>query len=294
MAKHLVVCDKFFSGAPALRRVFDQRFADPRATSRDRFVWDYWHVPHQYTLVRTAAQNFFPEPIYKQFLLSLLTWGEENLGCRAISPPWLSFYVDGCSQELHADIPHGPWSFVYSLTPWAKRKFTGGQTVIAKPKLLDYWGSLAPSDFHESKDFFTEIPALFNRLVVFDPRLPHGVKRVSGVQDPREARLVMHGWFTQPTPYVDGYLSAVKVSQKIEPWEDRLRKAAHVARAQGVLTLRLSVNRLGQIVTIKMLNETLVGCANQAWLRPHMLALKQLKFATAQGPSKITLPFYLG
>jgi hypothetical protein len=28
----------------------------------------------------------------------LLAYGESKLGCRAISPIWMSYYVDGCSQ----------------------------------------------------------------------------------------------------------------------------------------------------------------------------------------------------
>lgn len=293
MAKHIFIRENFFRGASALRKVFDQRFAAPRQGSMERFVWDYWHVPQQYTLVRTPAQNYFPEILYKQFLLSLLKWGEANLGCRAISPPWLSFYVDGCSQDLHADIPHGPWSFVYSLTPWSKRKFQGGETLVAKPKLLNYWNNLEPSNFHEHGDFFSQIPARFNRLVVFDPRLPHGVRRVTGVNDPREARLVIHGWFTEPTPYVDGHLSAIKVSKVLEPWEDKLRRQGHQAKAQGVLTLRVGVTAFGRINKLQILTNTLVGDANQAWLKPHISAIKELRFPKANGSSQITLPLYL-
>jgi Rps23 Pro-64 3,4-dihydroxylase Tpa1-like proline 4-hydroxylase len=39
------------------------------------------------------------------------------------------------------------------------------------------------------------VPPLFNRLTVFDPRVPHGVPVVEGTRDPREGRLVLHGWF---------------------------------------------------------------------------------------------------
>ena len=48
---------------------------------------------------------------------ALLAYGETHLGCSAITPLWLSCYVHGCRQELHADVPHGPWAFVLSLTP---------------------------------------------------------------------------------------------------------------------------------------------------------------------------------
>lgn len=50
----------------------------------------------------------------------------------------------------------------------------------------------------------TLVPPLFNRLTVFDPRYPHGVRAVEGTRDPMKARLVLHGWFTEPTPFFDG------------------------------------------------------------------------------------------
>lgn len=66
----------------------------------DRFVWDYWHVPNQYTLIRTPAEDFFPRTLYESLEDALLSYGENKLGCRSISPVWLSYYVDGCSQVI--------------------------------------------------------------------------------------------------------------------------------------------------------------------------------------------------
>ena len=59
---------------------------------------DYWHVPDQYTLVRTQAKVYFPSELYDALEDSLISYGESRLGCRAISPIWMSYYVDGCSQ----------------------------------------------------------------------------------------------------------------------------------------------------------------------------------------------------
>ena len=50
----------------------------------------------------------------------------------------------------------------------------------------------------------TYIPPLFNQLTVFDPRIPHGVRLVEGTHDPLHARVVLHGWFTQPSPFISG------------------------------------------------------------------------------------------
>ena len=64
-------------------------------------MWDYWHVPDQYTLLRTPADQYFPEEDYQRLEDALLDYGEQQLGCRGISPIWLSYYVDGCRQVTH-------------------------------------------------------------------------------------------------------------------------------------------------------------------------------------------------
>jgi len=112
----LVVDEAFEQEAEALRRTFDERFADPRSTRGDRFAWDWWHVPGQYTALRTPAWTYFPKGAYRRLHQGLALWGRRTLGCHDVSPPWLSCYVEGCRQELHGDLPHGPFAFVLSLT----------------------------------------------------------------------------------------------------------------------------------------------------------------------------------
>lgn len=36
-------------------QVFDERFQDPRHTTEERFLWDYFHIPNQYTMHRTQV-----------------------------------------------------------------------------------------------------------------------------------------------------------------------------------------------------------------------------------------------
>lgn len=52
----------------------------------------------QYTLMRTPAALFFPEPLQRKLEDALLAFGEGALGCRGISQVWLSYYVDGMRQ----------------------------------------------------------------------------------------------------------------------------------------------------------------------------------------------------
>ncbi len=67
-------------------------------------------------------------------------------------PSWVahrrrSFRLISCDpvfQELHTDAPHGPWAFVLSLTP-EPRAFAGGETLVMRPRVLNYWPGFDPS-----------------------------------------------------------------------------------------------------------------------------------------------------
>ena len=49
-------------------------------------------------------------------------------------------------QELHTDADNGPFSFTLSLTRWEERRFTGGETVLLSPWVLDYWAGPATAE----------------------------------------------------------------------------------------------------------------------------------------------------
>ena len=144
--------------AESLRAVFDAHFDDPRRTHEYRFVWDYWHVPNQYTLLRTPAADYFPKQDFAALERRLRVYAKDELGCAGVTPVWLSCYVEGMRQELHADVPHGPWAFVLSLTHWDERTWTGGETLILKPQTLDYWSNF-------------DADAVVESVVVVAPRL---------------------------------------------------------------------------------------------------------------------------
>lgn len=179
----------------SLREEFVSRFENPLEVSADRFIWDYWLVPDQYALMRTTAEAFFAPDMYQLLEERVLEWAA-RLGCRSCSPMWLSYYVDGHAQELHTDAPHGPFAFVLSLTDFECRRFTGGETQLLKQEtvLRSFWEDAGTAK--EMNQLFDFIEPLFGRLTVFDGRIPHGVRQVRGVRDPREGRLVIHGWFT--------------------------------------------------------------------------------------------------
>ena len=284
-----MIVDRFAPEASALRAVFDDRFAEPRRARGDRFVWDWWHVPGQYTHLRTPAWTYFPRPLYEAFHRRLVTWGRAVLGCHDISPPWLSCYVDGCRQELHGDLPHGPWAFVFSLT--RGKKFAGGQTLLVRDEVLDFWHDFRSERAVEEAEIVRAIEPRFGRLVVFDPRIPHGVRQVTGTRDPREGRLVIHGWFVQPRPFVQGPLRGAAVTARAG------ELGAHVGTlpVAGLLSLAFRVDRRGAVSNVRVLSDTTRVPRGDERARTRMVrsvkqAIAGWRFGAQRGTSQVTLP----
>lgn len=296
MRKSILTVDSFFKEAPLLRKDFEDRFKDPREARSDRFIWDYWHVPGQYTTLRTPAYHFFPKKIYDRFHNQLVWWGRRNLGCHDISPPWMSCYIDGCKQELHGDLPHGPWAFVYSLTPWKQRKFRGGETILLKEEILTYWQGFQSNRSVEEKDILTNVPPLFNRLTIFDPRIPHGVREVEGVRDLTEGRLVIHGWFVQPRPFIEGPLATKDLQVIIDDLSGELNGLfSQGVDIHGTLSVRLHVSAQGKIAKVETLSNALRHPGGDQRVEKALVKhihgfLLKASFRKQRGPSMVTLP----
>jgi hypothetical protein len=213
---------------------------------------------------------------------------------------WLSYYVNGCRQELHADVPHGPWAFVLSLTP-AARTFTGGETMLLQPHVLDYWRNFDTSRVVESAQLVDLVSPDFNRLTVFDARFPHGVRVVEGVSDPRAARVVLHGWFLGPRPFFEGGLLEDDATDALNAALDPLyEELGLLAPASGVLTVRIRVRGAdGRVDGVDALSDTLVphpGCGDTEDARREILTairahLESAAFPAAATDTRITLPF---
>lgn len=300
MSKNWQVFDRFAIEGKALRREYDAVFRDPKNAMVKRFTWDYWHVPGQYTHLRTPAYHFFSPGLYRRFHERLVRWGRETLGCHDVSPTWLSCYVEGCRQDFHVDLPHGPWAFVYSLTPWQERSFSGGETFLLRENVLEHWRQpLGQSRRGREQNAVLDlIEPKFNRLTVFDPRVPHGVREVRGVQDPCAGRLVIHGWFVNPRPFIEGPLPRARLAKLIQDClenldEKYLRRGASV---QGLLSVRFQVTREGRIRELRVLSDLLRDRAAMAGgaraIRREILAwIPRQKFTTLARPARVTLPF---
>lgn len=267
----------------------------------ERFCWDYWNVPGQYRLLRTPAETFFGQT-GRKFIEELTQYGRKFLGCQMISHPWMSSYLDGHFQNLHSDVPHGPYSFVFSLTPysrvsWTNRAFRGGETLIAKPKLLRYFRELKSSESDEESQLFHKLSQPFNQLTIFDPRYPHGVARIEGNDDLLKSRLVIHGWFTEPRPMLEGGLTEKKAGPVMDLIAHHMIQGLSSSGYTGLLSLRLHIGAEGSLKRTEVLASHLTNIMGDVI---SMRLLKQVfeplshqsrgLFPKASSPTRITLP----
>ncbi|NCN28560.1 hypothetical protein GW915_13430 [bacterium] len=286
--------DKFFGGAKVLRREFEGVFGMADLAKPARFVWDFWSIQGQYKHLRAQPESVFSADSLANFYAHLEKWGLKNLGCSQVSPVWLSAYTEGCFQKLHADFPHGPWAFVYSLTP---EEFKGaGRTMLAKDSLVDLWASFdSLENFHEA-DFFEYISPDFNRLVVFDPRLPHAVERVENALGVLEGRLVLHGWFLPPQPVIQGELSEKTFGDALSKGLGDCQEAfISYPKLHGLLSFEFVVSRAGRVTRLKILSNTLINRADPTESLSPLIELVTEKisgmtFKSQKEPSKCVLP----
>ena len=183
---------------------------------------------------------------------------------------------------------------------WASRlPFGKGYWIIAK---IDFDSSRGL----EFDDLFTLVEPRFNQLTVFDARLPHGVRRVEGERDPRGARLVLHGWFTEAEPFFDGGLGESAVETGLAAALTEAYAAVGPPCVTGLLSLRVQVAKDGTVATIDRLIDTLVVDPTQleqlgpgtdpdearAGVATRITqALAKATFEPCDAPTQITIPF---
>ena len=229
----------------------------------------------QYSMLRTPAAAYFPEALFEEFCEELAAFGQTHLGCDAFTPPWLACYVDGHEMAWHSDASHGPFAFVVNLTPdgcHARAEsekpgwFEGGETVLLRPEILDYWRGFDGSKGLEADSIIERVdPAPFGRVVCFDGRVPHSVSRVKGTRDPRRGRLVLTGWFSAPRPSAEGGFAedGAPSAEAAEILDAALAVAydamdeLELARVAGFLGVRVAVTAAGVVQSVDALCDTL-------------------------------------
>jgi hypothetical protein len=211
----------------------------------------------------------------------------------------LSYYVAGCRQEPHADSLQGPWAYVFSITDWEHRRFSGGETVLIRQENLDFWRGYNVAKPLGATAIENRIPSCFNQLIVFDGRVPHGVRVVQGARGPLDSRVVLHGWFRAPrivrSPELQDDHSERVVDEVRTHLLDGLK---HFDRIAGMLTIRLEFGPGEALAAAGVLTNTLVSTAGvpeepRRVLETAATIIDRMRFADGPHKGWTILPVYL-
>jgi hypothetical protein len=293
-----LILDDFLPLEEALemRRQLDAHFAEPHKHTADRHqIWNYWHVPGLYTYMRTQPEKIIERALVDRFMRGLTIWSEYMLGLGHVTRPYLSLYVDGCEQRLHNDSVNGRFGFVYSLTR-NERLTTGGETIVLKEGDLfrDNMGRASAGS-----GLLDLIEPRFNRLTLFDDRMPHGVQRVEGSMNPAEGRFVLHGHISENGPMADGPLDAVAVTRTVYEALGPLLsdvQSKHVLH-HGPLVLRVAIEPDGRVSNVDRLVDRLAradGNSAGVVVGQVIQIIRAVRFPEAPGPTEATLPLLFG
>lgn len=284
--------------ARSMRADIEAHFGNPMKHHADiHQVWNYWYVPGLYTYLKTQPEKVIPHDKVERFLQALQRWSIDTLGLAGVTWPFLSLYVNGCSQGLHNDSTNGRFGFVYSLTP-VERRTQGGETIVLRE------GDLFRRNLRSANagtGLYDLIEPRFNRLVLFDDRMVHGVSRVSGSMDPIDARCVMHGHIEETGPIVTGALSKEATRSGIRGALERFAtgRTAVIPHFHGPIALRFTISPAGRVVQIRVLLDRvfheLDGHGGWEPIRAGLIECLQAGvFPAASGETIVTLPMTFG
>jgi len=296
----LLVVDDFLPQelAAAMRADIDAHFATPyNQRPQTHQVWNFWYVVGLYTYLRTQPEKVIARASMERFASLLREWSIRTLGLATIGSPFLSFYTSGCRQSLHNDSRNGRFAFVYSLTR-NERRTIGGQTIVFRggdPFLRNLRHSNAGEGLYQL------VEPRFNRLVVFDDRMVHGVQLIEGSMDPLEGRFVLHGHIEESPPIVQGALPAEEVSRAVRHALERFYQECYPIALDyhGPLVLRFAIAPEGRIVRLRVVLDR-VFCereGNDGWERVRGQLIELLRgvtFPATPAETGVTLPLLLG
>ena len=295
--ERFVIVPEFFGRASEMRGCIDRHFSEPYRQSADTHqVWNYWFVPGLYTYLRTTPNKVIDNALVEDFVRRLKLWALEQLGLSVVTAPLLSMYVDGCRQGIHNDSENGRFGYVFSLTRWDDRHFTGGETILFSEE--PYMGTLRMTRHGASTSFLDSVPARFNQLLVFDDRVLHAVERIEGGMNPLDSRVVLHGHIQDGGAVIEGSLTTADVEAAFLPTAETIERwaAAAFPGLHGVVSFRLEFASDGTITSLnRLIDRLFVTRGSQP--APGEVAsaigerIRPIRMPSSHGTSRLFVPF---
>ena len=291
LTERLYIFDDFLPGetSGAMRADIDAHFSNPYQHKHETHdVWNYWHVPGQYNYLRTTPEKVIGREKVEQFVEALRSLSAVKFGFAEVTWPFFGLYVPGCSQNLHNDATNGQLGYVYSLTR-NDRQTIGGETMVVHDRDL-FRTSLRTAA--AGRAMFDLVEPRFNRLTLFDDRIPHAVQRVDGSMDPLEGRFVLHGHIREGGVVAQGALAPNAIQEPVVEVLKSLRERAGTA-VNGPFVLAIEIGSAGEVEGVRPIFDRLASGTDidiDAVRAEAVERIRAIKFPAAASPTKANIP----
>jgi hypothetical protein len=138
---------------------------------------------------------------------------------------------------------------------------------------------------------FDLVPPQFNRLTLFDDRIPHAVQRLDGSMDPVEGRFVLHGHISEGGIVAQGPVTAEAIRERIADIVDHLRSSS--AGAQGPLVVSIDIGPDGKVQQARPILDRLAHAGREDLdaLRATVLErISAVQFPSAASSTRANIP----
>jgi hypothetical protein len=241
---------------------------------------------------KTTPKKLFSDELFSRFSAHLNSSMVKRFGLQPGHIPYVSMYSNGCFQAIHNDAGAGRFGYVYSITDWKNRTFSGGETGVFHDN--EYYASGKHLEGAATTSFYKLVPAEFNQLLLFDDRSPHFVTQIQGTMRPDQARVVIHGHLVDAPPSIYGGLAMQSIGTIVEQIQGEiLDKFKYLSgKASGVMTFRLEITEKGGGSQFAPLIQRILPLnhkSSRAIIKPAQLGrvLMNAKFPESEGPSQL-------
>jgi hypothetical protein len=181
----VTIVNEFFAQAPEMRAALDSKFHAADFAQ----IWNFRTSRAGFFFLDSEPFRLLPSDLVQAFVDRMRAWATDTLGTSSVTPPVLTALIDGCERWPAVEPNAGKYGYVFSLTNWSKKRFSGGEVIVAQSSSSD-----TKNRFFAGAQMERLFGLELNQLLVFDAHLGRGTRLLRGARTPFEGSVSLEGY----------------------------------------------------------------------------------------------------
>jgi Family of unknown function (DUF6065) len=181
----VTIVNEFFAQAPEMRGALDSKFHAADFAQ----IWNFRTSRAGFFFLDSEPFRLLPSDLVQAFVDRMRAWATDTLGTSSVTPPVLTALIDGCERWPAVEPNAGKYGYVFSLTNWSKKRFSGGEVIVAQSSSSD-----TKNRFFAGAQMERLFGLELNQLLVFDAHVNRGTRLLRGARTPFEGSVSLEGY----------------------------------------------------------------------------------------------------